>query len=84
MNENNKDKGYGLKNGKSKLSKTNVKGITMTNGRKKSRIKRENTRFPEKHHSIPLNDGGVNKGFYALRIKNLRTLIMLETGLVLV
>lgn len=33
--EKNKNKGYDLKNGKSKLSKTNVKGITMTKGRKK-------------------------------------------------
>ena len=55
--EKNKNKGYDLKNGKSKLSKTNVKGITMTKGRKKSGIKRANTRFSEKHHSIPLGHG---------------------------
>lgn len=37
--EKNKNKGYDLKNGKSKLSKANVKGITMTKGRKKKRDK---------------------------------------------
>ena len=64
MNEKNKNKGYDLKNGKSKLSKTNFKGITLTKGRKKSGIKRADIRFSEKHHSIPLNDGGVDKGVY--------------------